>query len=513
MDNRSTQEIPASTQSEDWGILKNQIFLGLLGSSVGPRKCITPIIHDYDDAGVRFVYFSSRNMRRTKVVASAMGIDVAWNSAISLSPLNEGEDDEFHKNAFGEADLNAKLPHGVEAVVRHLEEVDNVPLLVRLYTDVTKGSTAEMIKIFIEHSDTVLTLGLSHVSRNNNIFSASSLSIGINYLIQKEINVQAQPDRTRKLSTSDSQLYTHRLSPKEISMISLISANACVFSLTLDIGLTNLPSLIELGRATMNAGIASTHFMIVAYTSFTLMIVFSPFSVSKSMPFLPGVGIVIYILVVIPSIAISMAFTESNKEDMKIVPVKNDKSESFSRREGKRLITSVIIKGLLPAALSQVVFLIAFGSIIIEYDSELIIDECGLKTFSWIDVIHCDVMNSYVGPATIPSGALIISFHALCMIVISSSFLLGTNPIFSKSAPLQKNKVWTFTTILAAAVILLYLCLTLERSAINYLPWYFYFVSLISPFVCLAFCELVKQRDRKDEQRAAKMRRLHFETR
>jgi hypothetical protein len=134
--------------SEDWSLLKNQIFLGLLGSSVSPRKSAVQIVAESDSSGVRFVYFSSRNMRRTKEVASEMGIDVAWNCAISLRPFDDGEDDEHRRNEYGEADVNARLPHGVEAVIRHLEEVDNVPLLVRLYTDVTKTSTAEMVRDF-----------------------------------------------------------------------------------------------------------------------------------------------------------------------------------------------------------------------------------------------------------------------------------------------------------------------------------------------------------------------------
>jgi hypothetical protein len=34
-------------------------------------------------------------MRRTKELASQMSIDVAWNCAISLRPLERGEDDSF----------------------------------------------------------------------------------------------------------------------------------------------------------------------------------------------------------------------------------------------------------------------------------------------------------------------------------------------------------------------------------------------------------------------------------
>ena len=45
-----------------WSLVKNQIFLGLLGSSVRPRKEIEPLVDRCAQAGVRFVYFSPRNM-------------------------------------------------------------------------------------------------------------------------------------------------------------------------------------------------------------------------------------------------------------------------------------------------------------------------------------------------------------------------------------------------------------------------------------------------------------------
>ena len=133
---------------DDWSLVRNQIFLGLLGSSISPRKEIESVIEVCANAGIRFVYFSPRNMRRTKELASQMGIDVAWNCAISLRPLDEGEEADAHRmtSNYADWDVNARLPHGVEDVKRHLKEVDNVPLLVSLYTDVTKHTTAEMVR-------------------------------------------------------------------------------------------------------------------------------------------------------------------------------------------------------------------------------------------------------------------------------------------------------------------------------------------------------------------------------
>jgi hypothetical protein len=147
--------------SQEWSLIRNQVFLGVLGSLVVPRKEIQKLLRVLNDAGVRFVYFSPRNMRRQKELASQMGIDVAWNCAISLRPLESGEDDPHRMvSNYADWDINAKLPHGVEDVRKHLEEVDNVPLLVSLYTDVTKETTRDMVRV-LNWPNFVLTLKLT----------------------------------------------------------------------------------------------------------------------------------------------------------------------------------------------------------------------------------------------------------------------------------------------------------------------------------------------------------------
>lgn len=86
-------------------------------------------------------------MRRQKELASQMGIDVAWNCAISLRALASGEEDPHRMvSNYADWDINAKLPHGVEDVRKHLKEVDNVPLLVSLFTDATKATTKDMVR-------------------------------------------------------------------------------------------------------------------------------------------------------------------------------------------------------------------------------------------------------------------------------------------------------------------------------------------------------------------------------
>lgn len=45
----------------------DQVFLGMAASFVPPKRDIVALIEDVEAAGVRFVYFSPRNMRRSKV--------------------------------------------------------------------------------------------------------------------------------------------------------------------------------------------------------------------------------------------------------------------------------------------------------------------------------------------------------------------------------------------------------------------------------------------------------------
>jgi hypothetical protein len=140
------------------------------------------LLSTLQDAGVRFVYFSPRNMRLTKEIASQMGIDVAWNCAISLRPLDQGEEDPHRMvSTYADWDVNAKLPHGIESVKRHLEEVDNVPLLVSLFTDVTKETTMQMVRLYcsgvvlpLSFSDTELPRLRSKPSKSTTIPSSQS---------------------------------------------------------------------------------------------------------------------------------------------------------------------------------------------------------------------------------------------------------------------------------------------------------------------------------------------------
>lgn len=73
----------------------------------------------------------------------------------------------------------AKLPRGIENIEPHIQNVDNVPLLVSLFTDCLPEATEEMIQIMQKYGEVCVVLGSSaHASSNVRIFLQANCSIG-----------------------------------------------------------------------------------------------------------------------------------------------------------------------------------------------------------------------------------------------------------------------------------------------------------------------------------------------
>jgi len=73
----------------------------------------------------------------------------------------------------------AQLPKGIENIRPHLERMDNVPLLVSLFTDCTPETTKEMISIMQDYGEVVCVMGSSANYHNVPIFLQSDASLAI----------------------------------------------------------------------------------------------------------------------------------------------------------------------------------------------------------------------------------------------------------------------------------------------------------------------------------------------
>ena len=112
------------------------------------------------------------------------GIDpTSLDSDITLQPLPEGNQRRSKTTIVVEPEINlenrARLPRGIENIRDHIEEVDNVPLLVSLFTDCTPDSIKEMIAIMQENGEVVCCLGSSASLYNCSVFLQADISIAI----------------------------------------------------------------------------------------------------------------------------------------------------------------------------------------------------------------------------------------------------------------------------------------------------------------------------------------------
>ncbi|EHB10775.1 hypothetical protein GW7_04468 [Heterocephalus glaber] len=238
--------------------LSGQIFMGMVSSQYQARLDIVRLIDGLVNACIRFVYFSLEDELKSKVFAEKMGLETGWNCHISLTPNGDMPGSEIPPSSPSHAgslhdDLNqvsrddaeglllmeeeghsdlisfqptdsdipsfledcnrAKLPRGIHQVRPHLQNIDNVPLLVPLFTDCTPETMCEMIKIMQEYGEVTCCLGSSANLRNSCLFLQSDVSIALDPLYPSRCSWETFGYAT---STSMAQA-TDGLSPLQLS--------------------------------------------------------------------------------------------------------------------------------------------------------------------------------------------------------------------------------------------------------------------------------------------------------
>ena len=172
--------------------LQGQVFLGMLSLQYQPAPDMVELVEQLDIAGVRFVHFAAENELQIRGFTEKLGLEVGWNCHISLSPdTGQNETQEKDKKVSSsissislavndfEAYNRAKLPKGIKLIRSHIDNVDNVPLLVPLFTDCTAASIAEMMLIMQENGEVVVCIGSSWNTDNIAIFSQANVSIAV----------------------------------------------------------------------------------------------------------------------------------------------------------------------------------------------------------------------------------------------------------------------------------------------------------------------------------------------
>jgi magnesium-transporting ATPase (P-type) len=295
----------ASKINDMFTLQQDQVFLGMIASSIQPKREVSQIVEDLNDAGIRFVYFSPRHMRRSKSFVEKMGINLDWNSAISLRTIDEGmRDNPAFKFDFKGHDFytNARLPYGTKQIRKHLEEVDDVPLLVSLFTDSSPADVREMIGIFQEYDEVVCCVGSSLQSSNTDAFCKADLSISVN---EMPGTLDGEP-LPRVLKSS--------LCSADLAFVGSLNTISC----SLNMPLYSLVHCIKEGRRVINNKRQTFQFTLTAHLVLAEYILVGSLMPFFHSPTLDGIPLMWMLLVIIPSLSFSLFGTPASDNTMKV---------------------------------------------------------------------------------------------------------------------------------------------------------------------------------------------------
>ncbi|CAH0518116.1 unnamed protein product [Peronospora belbahrii] len=532
---------PSDTSSVEkesmlWRIQDDQIFLGMVATGVQPKQHTPDFIEDLNACGIRFVYFSPRNMRRSKLLAEKMGIETDWNCAISLRSLDsDGPDPHRMTSNYSDWDVKARLPHGVDAIKRHLEEVDNVPLLVSLYTDSTPETISEMISIFQENHEVVMGVGSSLKESNAPLFSKADLAVALQGGVQAFFDKPIPHGKELSIFSDDDIQFSH-----------ILNTLACAFRLksapdvshdtdsnddTISGGTASVAHLIELirlGRRMLTNFNQMNTFIFVSQHLIATIILASYAVPFPHVPQLSCSSIFWLLWVLVPALSLSMLATASEKDIMKKTPRKNE--EYDMEDDLPRLVTYFVCRHVPSVLLSIAVFecLLGFSLQASSISDPRAFENERFHDFRWMNFIFDNELltvkprPAIVAAAVDRAEAGMLLSIGICIVTSSCGYLYRCESIF---------KVSPFRNIMWVAVAFLLLCLQLLVSTLRAgivgadgiilwhfasqsVPRVFWVVSLgVWPLIIICVDEVLKTHDKRHLVRYNKFLRMQFDTR
>ncbi len=242
---------------------------------------------------------------KSQATADKMGLFTDWNCAISLRPLDEPNmPDPNRMTSTCDWDVNARLPHGTAAICKHIKEVDNVPLLVSLFTDSTPQTVREMIDILQEYHETVLCIGTGYRLANMPAFDIADLSV-VREALPAGQEASTLPHYSKR-----------RLSLLDMHFCQNISSLYAVFPLRasppdehMDCRLNSLTDTIHEGSRVLHNIYQALAFVAIASTSMAFIPVLS-MMIPATIPLqLNGVHLIWLQLIIMPILGFSLLYT------------------------------------------------------------------------------------------------------------------------------------------------------------------------------------------------------------
>ncbi|RUS81084.1 hypothetical protein EGW08_011170, partial [Elysia chlorotica] len=522
----------------------HQTFLGMISLQYQARQDFVQLISKLESACIKFVHFSKENEVRSRVFAEKMGLEAGWNCHVSLMAVSSepvssansskedggrvsrssGEEDsgdeeeeelDVHSDSrctssyvtentedslTGVFDNRAHLPRGIENVRPHLKNVDNVPLLVNLFTDCVPEATQEMIKIMQENGEVVLVVGSSLNMENTSIFLQGDCSIAIEPMYP-QLCVR-RPVLVQPWAKED-------LQPTQLASRALALPCPLFFQRHDNIKLIEL--IME-----------SRHFILALRNSFYLMLCCSLMLVLSQLlcclmllpPPLAVQHELWMVSVVVPALSLSLLGNPNEARTLSMATHKN------INLVNKQMVLEFLIQFICRFVPSIFVTLISFA-LVLNSACARPDHECSLYSSRITGAGNSSDVTAW----TIKfQGGLVLAqniFHlylAIFMVAVSMSLVHWQDHLWQKLP--FKNLVWSIT---AASIIVLQVLFTVfdvwarhsmygDQMPLSEVHPSVWVLGCVWPFVAIALNELSKRREIKLALRAQKRARLDFDT-
>ncbi|KAK9754704.1 hypothetical protein QE152_g1175 [Popillia japonica] len=427
----------------------------------------------------------------------------------------------------------AKLPRGIDKIRPHIEQIDNVPLLVSLFTDCTAQVTREMLHIMQDYGEVVCVMGSSANNENMGSFMQADASIAVEPLY---------PQVCQLLPPYKSMENKDILSPIELAR--RLSSIACSLSVRREEPIS-IYHLIRESRHYVCSFRNSVQFWLCCCASVSLM---QTIAAIFMLPALLSSGQVLWLVCfVIPLLSISLMGTRIESDVMK--RPQGNPQVMFNREIAMFVIWCYGCKFLILI----IVIILTFAGTLSGYCADFCtIKNCTCILFylpnfenatninnNWTDLEHSYTLLSAQNftvviitshfcklPLNIYRTShirllsaqnftvVIITSHFLC---ISASFVHRQNLFFNRSP--HHNLMWVIIVIIICVLQTIHT--TLSLSLTNYeanedssftIIHAFRIFACCSPLITLIVNELVKSEEIKVNLRYQRRARLDFGT-
>ncbi|CAH1113628.1 unnamed protein product [Psylliodes chrysocephalus] len=416
----------------------------------------------------------------------------------SLSNLTESTEHSAPINF--DMSNRAKLPRGIDKIRPHIELIDNVPLLVSLFTDCTPDVTREMLQIMQDYQEVVCIMGSAENCDNAGVFMQADASISVEPLYP-QVCKKIQPFKRP----------TNCLGPIDISV--QLNSIPCSLSIRRDCTLPVYRLIME-SRNFVASIWNSGQFWLCCCIALSLL------QVVSTILMLPGLlttGQVLWFsCLVVPLISISLMAKPIDKDVMKKPQGKNQNLTNWHAAVfilwcygSKFVLTFIVVLicyiGILTSHCDQICTVLPNCTCAFFYNPVILTETVSMG--GWDE-------NEW----TLLVARLIISFIILLHFVVISVGFIHRDHLFFQKSP-HRNSYWLIAVFILISVQSLYTVLIFnnfkesQRRNIEFdIPLWVIIFGAISPLAVFIINELVKRQEIMVKERFLKRARLDFGT-